>query len=180
MNKTSREPARLAKDEEAAFVALVGRESRFAFRVAYAVLRNSHDAEDAVQESFLKLFRRGGWGEIEDERAYLARTVWRCAVDRLRKSEKPERPGENLDEVAEAVTPESDPEQAALTSDWQAAVHRLVDRLPEELRQPLVLSAIDELKSREIAGILGIPEGTVRPPTPPPPHLLNQKPPLHS
>jgi len=38
----------------------------------------------------------------------------------------------------------------------------MIDALPEELRQPLALSAIDEMNSREIALILGIPEGTVR------------------
>ena len=38
----------------------------------------------------------------------------------------------------------------------------MIDALPQELRVPLVLSAFDELNSREIAGILGIPEGTVR------------------
>ena len=38
----------------------------------------------------------------------------------------------------------------------------MIDSLPEELRQPLVLSAIDELNSREIAAILALPEGTVR------------------
>ena len=53
-------------------------------------------------------------------------------------------------------------EQSVIDSDLQAAVHRLIDALPEELRQPLVLSAIDELTSREIAAVLGVPEGTVR------------------
>jgi RNA polymerase sigma-70 factor, ECF subfamily len=37
-----------------------------------------------------------------------------------------------------------------------------VDALPEQLRQPLVLSGIDELSSPEIAAVMGIPEGTVR------------------
>ena len=41
-------------------------------------------------------------------------------------------------------------------------MHRLIDALPEELRQPLALSTVQELNSREIADILDIPEGTVR------------------
>jgi RNA polymerase sigma-70 factor (ECF subfamily) len=41
-------------------------------------------------------------------------------------------------------------------------VHRLIDALPEELRQPLALSTVEELTSPEVARILGIPEGTVR------------------
>jgi len=49
-----------------------------------------------------------------------------------------------------------------ISADWNAIVHRLVDALPEELRQPLALSTVQELKSREIADVMGIAEGTVR------------------
>ena len=44
----------------------------------------------------------------------------------------------------------------------RALLRRLIDGLPEELRQPLVLSAIEEMTSREVAIAMGIPEGTVR------------------
>jgi RNA polymerase sigma-70 factor (ECF subfamily) len=49
-----------------------------------------------------------------------------------------------------------------LLANQQAMVHSMIDALPEELRLPLVLSAFDELNSREIGHVLGIPEGTVR------------------
>lgn len=144
------EPSRAAL-----FTELVERQSRFVFRVAWAVLRNSQDAEDVVQETFLKLYRNDAWECMRDERAFLARTAWRLAVDRMRtRRSRPVKP--------DAPQPLATPEQAALTGDWTAIVHRLVDALPEELRQPLALSAIRELTSPEIAGILGIPESTVR------------------
>ncbi len=44
----------------------------------------------------------------------------------------------------------------------EAAVHRMIDTLPAKLRQPLVLSSIGEMRSAEVAAILGLPEGTVR------------------
>jgi len=77
----------LITDPDAEFTALVQRQSRFVFRVAYAALLNSHDAEDAVQETFLKLYRNSGWEHIENERAFLARVAWRawqsiCALAR--------------------------------------------------------------------------------------------------
>jgi RNA polymerase sigma-70 factor (ECF subfamily) len=68
---------------EERFRDLVQRQSRFVFRIAYAMLRNVQDAEDVVQEVFLKLFRNGAWEDMRDERAFLARTAWRIAVDRL-------------------------------------------------------------------------------------------------
>jgi RNA polymerase sigma-70 factor, ECF subfamily len=145
----------LASNEEAEFEALVKRQSRFVFRVAYAILRNTHDAEDATQETFLKLYRNQTWKGIEDERAFLARMTWRIVVDRLPKNHAEEP---DLDPPDSAPTPE----QEAIVADWHATIHRLIDALPEELRQPLALSTIDELNSRQIAAILGVPEGTVR------------------
>ncbi len=140
---------------EERFTALLARQSRFVFQVAYGVLRNSHDAEDVVQEVFLKLYRSGGWNAMKDERAYLARAAWRAAVDRMPKG-RDEGSSFELKSAAET------PEEVAVQANWSAVVHRLIDALPEELRQPLALSASEELKSGEIARILGIPEGTVR------------------
>jgi RNA polymerase sigma-70 factor (ECF subfamily) len=73
----------LAQRDEVEFAACVQRQSRLVFRVAYAVLRNAHDAEDVVQEVFLKLYRNGRWRDVRDEKAYFARTAWRMAIDRL-------------------------------------------------------------------------------------------------
>ena len=141
---------------EARFAALVERQSRFVFRVAYGLLRNAPDAEDAVQETFLKLYRSGAWQTMQNERAFLARTAWRVAVDRLPKTRQ-----EPLD-ADRTPSGGASPEQAAVAADWNAAVHRLVEALPPELRQPLALSTVEEMSSREIAEVMGIAEGTVR------------------
>ena len=78
----------LTKEQEAAacddpMARLVKRHARFVFRVAYSVLRNVHDAEDVVQETFLKIHRARGWESMVDEKAFLARAAWRIALDRL-------------------------------------------------------------------------------------------------
>lgn len=149
-------------DPDAEFTALVHRQSRFVFRVAYAVLLNSHDAEDAVQETFLKLYRNRGWKDAGNERAYLARVAWREAVDlRPRRSQSLVASREPL-EANEAPSLQPGPEQALLSANEDSMIHAMIDALPEELRVPLALSAFDELHSPEIGTILGIPEGTVR------------------
>jgi RNA polymerase sigma-70 factor, ECF subfamily len=151
----------LTTDPDAEFTALVLRQSRFAFKVAYAVLLNAHDAEDAVQETFLKLYRNRGWEYAENERAYLARVAWRAAVDLRSRSSHPLAAADSVF----VVDPPSDrprPDQALLAANQHATVHAMIDALPDELRVPLVLSAFDELSSREIGKILDIPEGTVR------------------
>jgi RNA polymerase sigma-70 factor (ECF subfamily) len=144
-----------AVEREQRFTDLVHRQSRFVFRVAFSLLRNAHDAEDVVQEAFLKIYRSGRWDEIQDERGFLARTAWRLAADRL-----PKRVTVAPD--LETAASDADPESSAIASDWNAAIHRMVDALPEELRQPLALSTVEELTSKEIAQVLGVPEGTVR------------------
>ena len=152
----------MATDADAEFAALVQRQSRFVFKVAYAVLLNSYDAEDAAQETFLKLYRNPGWKQADNERAYLARVAWRVAIDHKRRSSSasiaPSDPL-TLDTIASA---RPDPHETLSEANQQATVHALIDSLPEELRVPLVLSAFDELNSREIGKILSIPEGTVR------------------
>ncbi len=147
-------------DEE--FTALVQRQSRFVFRVAYAVLLNSQDAEDAVQETFLKLYRNRGWQHAENERAYLARAAWRVAVDlRERGARSPGGP-DITDPAIDLPSPAIGPEEALASANQKARIHAMVDALPEELRVPLVLTSFQELSSREIGAVLGIPEGTVR------------------
>lgn len=140
---------------DAGFSELVRRQTRFVFRVAYSIVRNAQDSEDVVQETFLKLYRQGNWKSIQDERAYLARAAWRLAVARLRP-------------LPSVATPENqaggspDPEQATMSADNLSMLHRLIDALPEELRQPLALSAVEDLTATEIGAVLGIPPGTVR------------------
>ena len=143
---------------QAAFSLLVDRQARFVYRVVYSVLRNVADAEDAVQETFLKLYRTGAWQEMEEEKAYLARVAWRVAVDRLPKRDTGSEDGVMAALVATGATPETD----AIRSSEQVRLRRLIQMLPEELRQPLLLSAVEEMTSREVAAVMGIPEGTVR------------------
>jgi RNA polymerase sigma-70 factor (ECF subfamily) len=112
-----------------------------------------------VQETFLKLYRSGAWKGMRDEKAFLARMAWRAAVSK-RTSRDPLR-GQPLSPDLRSNDRDS-PEDAVVSADRRAAVERLVDALPEELRQPLALAAVEELSSREIAQVMGITEGTVR------------------
>lgn len=150
--------------EEAAFAGLVGRQAQLMFRVARAVLRNPEDAEDAVQEAFLKLYRLGGWQEAREEKAYVARVVWRVAVDRA-AARGGRREGSLEDEdggVREVAGAGETAEEGMVREGERARLRRLIDGLPEELRQPLVLCAIEEMTSGEVGMVMGLPEGTVR------------------
>jgi RNA polymerase sigma-70 factor, ECF subfamily len=155
-------PAKMSEEDsradQAAFQSFVERNLRFAFRVAWALLRNRSDADDVVQECFLRLYRKRAWHDLNDERAYLARVVWRMARDRQRRPAR-EEGGMEMDTV---TATDHSPEAAAVSSSGIARIHRLIDTLPEDLRQPLVLSTLEEMTSAQVASVLGIPEGTVR------------------
>src|SRR5579871_2441972 len=69
-------------DREAAFTRIVAEHARFLYRIANGVLRHPQDAEDAVQDALLKLYRGESWRQMREERAFLARVVWRMAIDR--------------------------------------------------------------------------------------------------
>jgi RNA polymerase sigma-70 factor (ECF subfamily) len=148
------------EDARRSFASLVERHSHLVYRVALAVTRNTHDAEDVAQETFLQLYRGERWEQIEDQQAYLARVAWRLAVRRQnpRLLEQELLPEMQM----EMRSSEASPEQSAMDRQLETWLHVRIDRLPEKLRQPLALAALGELKLVEIAAILGLPEGTVR------------------
>lgn len=145
----------LESAEPASFESLVREHSRFVFKVAYGVLRNSHDAEDVVQEVFLRV-HRSGTSDIQDMRAWLARSAFRLSLDRIRR--------QPMQDVADLDLATADPgaDHLAMQRQQVAQLQRLIAALPAELRHPLVLSALEELNSRQIAEVLGINESSVR------------------
>src|SRR5215469_3238841 len=63
--------------------ALVTEHSLMAFRIAYSILRNHHDAEDAVQECFLRVLKHGRrLHQIRNSKTWVARVAWTAALDR--------------------------------------------------------------------------------------------------
>jgi|SRR5579884_1299379 len=146
---------REGQSETAELETVVRLHARFVFKVAYGVLRNSHDAEDVAQEVFLRVHRDGTRG-VRDMQAWLATIAFRLAIDRRRRSDALDIAGMEL------RSSEVSAEQAAIERQAVERVHRLIASLPEDLRYPLVLSAMEELNSPQIAEVLGIPESSVR------------------
>jgi RNA polymerase sigma-70 factor (ECF subfamily) len=141
------------------FAAFVTRNVQFAYRVAYTRLRHVADAEDAVQDAFLRLMAKDRWQTAENERAFVATVVWRVAGERLRRGRIEVA---DSDLLATEESPEAGPELQAVHAAGHALMHKLIDNLPETLRAPLVLAVLEEMTSREVAAVLGVPEGTVR------------------
>jgi RNA polymerase sigma-70 factor (ECF subfamily) len=140
---------------------LVREHARLVFRIAYSVLRDHHDAEDATQETFVRVLRRrADLASIKEPRAWLARIAFRIALNRLkaRRNHELDSP-EVLVTLPAAGTP---PEESVHCVEVAAMLETLIAALPADLRDVLRLSTVEELTSREIGTILAIPESSVR------------------
>jgi RNA polymerase sigma-70 factor, ECF subfamily len=144
---------------------LVREHSRLVYRIAYAVLRRHHDAEDATQETFLRVLRYSSkLASVEDPKTWLARIAWRVAVDRSRQRgrareiplEDPEKP------IAEVASSDALADETMQGKQVSIALEKMIAVLPEKLRDPLILSTIEEMSPQEVAATLGINEAAVR------------------
>ena len=152
-----------ARTEETALESLVNQYAAALYRVAYSVLRNAADAEDAVQETFLRVLRhRDTLDEVRDQRVWLIRIVWNIVLDRKRRAKtRPET--DDVEELARVLPSAGlSAEQIAAAAQHHARVLACVDKLPSKEREVLMLSAFEELSSVEIAEVLRITESSVR------------------
>lgn len=162
MALTSMESVR-SSDSSEAIAALVAEYSAALYRVAYSVLRNSAEAEDAVQEAFLRVLKhRDKLDEIRDKRVWLVRIAWNVALDKTRRAKtRPEN-----DDIADyaRVLPSADrrADDEAISTQEQGRILALVDRLPAKERQALLLSAVEQLSTAEIAAVLHTTESSIR------------------
>ena len=133
--------------------------SGLAFRVALGVLHNREDAEDVAQEAFVRAHR--SFHRLRDRkrfRGWLARIAWRLALDRQRGGQRRERRELAASEPMASLTVED----LAASCEFQERLERAVDELPEKLRMVLVLAGVQGYDTREVAGLLALPEGTVK------------------
>ncbi|HWA94672.1 MAG TPA: RNA polymerase sigma factor [Terracidiphilus sp.] len=148
---------------EETLAALVDEYSGTLYRVAYSVLHNTTDAEDAVQEAFLRVLRhRDTLHEVRDHRVWLIRIVWNIVLDRKRRAKtRPET--DDIADMARVLPAEGlSAEERAAAAQHHTHVLKQVDKLPAKEREVLLLSAFEELSSVEIASVLGITESSVR------------------
>jgi len=154
-----------ARSENEAVENLVKEHARLVYRVAYAVLRGHHDAEDAVQDTFLRVLRFGRrLAAVENRKTWLARIAWRVAIDRSNSRKRKrevtlENAGYPLSEIPAA---EATADEVLDGARLEAAVEQLIACLPKKLREPLLLSTIEEMSPREAGAVLGINEAAVR------------------
>ncbi len=140
--------------------ALVETYSSLLFRVAHSVLRSRAEAEDVVQDVFVRVLEhRPLLTAVRDMRVWLVRVAWNLAIDRRRRI----RPEQFDEGFAESLVARNLPADEALNEAQRLrSVLRELERLPKAERNVLLLSVVEELGTAEMAEVLGRSESAVR------------------
>jgi RNA polymerase sigma-70 factor (ECF subfamily) len=140
--------------------ALVEAYSTLLFRVAYSVLRSRNEAEDVVQDAFVRVLEhRRSLSDVRDMRVWMIRIAWNLAIDRRRRI----RPEQLDEDFAMSLVANSMPADVALDEAQRInSVLMELERLPKAERHVLLLSAIEELGTAEMASVLRRSESAVR------------------
>lgn len=164
--------ARAALGDTVAFEAIMRRHNRLLFRTARSILRDDAEAEDALQEAYLRAWRSMRTFRAESRLStWLVRIVINEALARLRRRSAQVIPLDMHGDAAEAAVcaedampddPDTRPECQAMRADVRRLIEARIDRLPETFRTVFMLRAVEDLSVDEVAVALGIPEATVR------------------
>lgn len=135
--------------------------------VAYSILKNQWQAEDAVSEAFIKIIRhRDAFRDPESDetKRYIIRLIQNTAIDIYRKNQRDSEHLQVLDGQSDQVCSQSvpDTDMVVLEMHDRQQVKELLCDLPEKLRQVMLLRCVKELSVKETAAVLQIKESAVR------------------
>lgn len=146
--------------ERARFEATILPHLDAAYNLARWLTRDDSDAEDLVQEAYLRAFRFFGGFRGGDGRAWVLKIVRNTFYTSLRQ--RGAQPAVSIDEdLLDVACDDCDPQALALASADQQALRQALEDLPVEFREVIVLRELEGLPYREIAAIAGVPLGTV-------------------
>ena len=152
------------------FADLVARHQRRALRIAYQYLRDAADADEAVQDAFVKVFAHiGSYREAWPFEVWFTRILINGCLDRRKARARRERwfapadePGADEGRATVGGTAPLDPEARLLARERRARIAAAIDRLDGRQRTVFMLCHYGECTPREVSAITGLNESTVR------------------
>lgn len=147
-----------------------------AFSLTLKILKNEEEAEDSLQEAFLKLYKA-----IKDEKfkgdaklsTYFYTIVYNTAIDQYKKTKQKSfsvisidvndhnfRDGDELN--VKEIDSDVDSERIATDNEIQSIINKFLNEIPVQYSLILILFYVDDLSHEEISSLLGIPVGTVK------------------
>jgi RNA polymerase sigma-70 factor (ECF subfamily) len=154
---------RVLAGETALFEHLMRRNNRRIFRAARAILRSDGDAEDVMQDAYVRAYAHL---RDFDGRARFSTWLTRIAVNEALARVRRARGHESLDSIGEDQdmprTVEPTPEQSTSDGEMRNVLERAIGALPDDFRVVFMLRAVEEMSGTDTAECLGIPEDTVK------------------
>ena len=132
-----------------------------AYNLARWLTRNEADAQDMVQEAYLRALRFFGGFHGTDARAWLLTIVRNTCYTWLKRKQGPEFSCDFEEAVMTKESDEPDPESSHELKVQAQLINEAIEKLPVEFREVVILRELEELSYKEIAAITGIPIGTV-------------------
>jgi RNA polymerase sigma-70 factor (ECF subfamily) len=149
------------QDKQARFEEAIMPHLDAAYNLARWLTRNEHDAQDVVQDAFLRAFKFFGGFRGGNSRSWLLSIVRNTTYTWLQKNRKQEVatvPDEKLHDIEDAA---SNPDVILLKNADRQEVMKAVEELPVEFREVLILRELEGMSYKEIAELADVPIGTV-------------------
>jgi RNA polymerase sigma-70 factor (ECF subfamily) len=163
--------ARALRKDESAVRAIIRQNNRRLFRLARSIVRDDHEAEDVVQESYVRAFTHLATFRGESSLGtWLTRIVINEAYGRLRR-QRPTVEWESIETAPAAdaqvipfphASSQPDPERTMAQHQINQILERAIDALPEPFRVVLVARLVEEMSIEETADLLGLKPETVK------------------
>ncbi|GBK66047.1 ECF RNA polymerase sigma factor SigW [Paenibacillus macerans] len=157
------------KGDQGAFAELVDLYKDKLFHLGYRMLSNRHEAEDVVQETFLRVHKN--WSRYDDKQKFstwIYRIATNLCIDRLRKR-KPSyyldaemNDQEGMDGYTLIPGDDKTPETEYLLSETQRTIHQAIAGLPAKYKSVIILRYLQEMSLQEISEVLDMPVTTVK------------------
>jgi RNA polymerase sigma-70 factor (ECF subfamily) len=132
-----------------------------AYNLARWLMRNEHDAQDMVQEAYLRAFKFFDGFHGIDGRAWLLTTVRNTCYTRLEQNRRSQATTPFDEEIHTLEEDATNPSALALKSGEVAMLRESLEELPEEFREVIVLRDLEEMSYKQIAKVINVPLGTV-------------------
>jgi RNA polymerase sigma-70 factor, ECF subfamily len=158
--------ARLAAGDREALGPLMERHHLRVYRIALSYLRDRDEAQDAVQETFVKAYQGAArWDGSSEVAPWLSRIAVNHAIDRYRRARRrlrSETPLDDEDHGARIATEAPSPERRAMDREAGERISAALHGLPERQRAVVVLRLYQDMNLDEIARTLDMSLGTVK------------------